>query len=728
MFHLYRQYDACNCGVTCLRMIARHYGKRYGEEELARLCHPTRNGVSMLDISEAAEKIGFKTIGVKLTAEKLAECVQTPCILHWGQHHFVVCYGIKRKHGQLLFHIADPASKRLTYSQAELANCWGDCNGDTKNQGFALLLQPTDEFYEKTPEQKSSYKSMGFLFGYFASHRLEIMKILIAMGIVSGLQLAAPFLTQAMVDNGIGKRDVNIVTLILIAQLVILLSVVVVGMTRNWITLYMNTRINISLVADFLVKMMRMPLHFFDSKLVGDLTQRMRDNDRIEEFLTGSSVEVMFSIVNFIVFAAILTYYDTKLLLVFIIGNSIYIAWTQCLMNKRRDFDLKRFNQLADEQDVVLQIISGIRDIKLFGCEQQKLWEWEKLQAKIFNTKSKTLAITQIQQFGAVLFSQSTSIFITYITACKVVDSSFTIGNMMAVAYIIGQLSSPVNSFVDFLCSLQYARISIDRLSELHHSKDEKQADESSMQKMPDNHNIRFEDVWFNYNGTDRKYVLQGIDIEIPMNKVTAIVGASGCGKTTLLKMILGFYKPNKGNIYIDNVPLEKIRRKEWRALTGSVLQDGYIFSTDIAHNIALGDEDIDKEKMEKAAKAAMIDSFIRKLPMRYNTKVGMDGNGLSQGQKQRLLIARAIYKSPQILVLDEATNALDSKNEREIMENLQRFYKGRTVVIAAHRLSTIRNADNIIVINEGRIAEQGTHESLIKRKGEYYNLICNQI
>lgn len=728
MFHVYRQHDASDCGVACLRMIARHYGKKYTEREMAALCHPTRNGVSMLDISEAARGIGLNAIGVKLSVERLAESAPMPCILHWSQHHFVVCYKVSRRHGNTFFHIADPASKRLTYTADELRGCWCFGSDGSGEQGVALLMETTKEFFDRNP-QPAGYSSLRFLSKYFSAHRHTLLQILFAMLVVSGIQLAAPFLTQTMVDVGIGRRDMGIVTLVLMAQLTVLISTVVVGMIRNWLALYMNTRINISLVSDFLMRMMSMPLHFFDTKLVGDLTQRLRDNERIESFLTGNSVETMFSMVNFVVFAAILAYYDPTILLVFIVGNSLYVVWTQCLMSYRRDLDLKRFNQLADEQDVVLQMINGIRDIKLYACERQKMWEWEKLQAKIFNTKSRTLTIAQLQQFGAVLFSQSTSILITYMAARDVVAGHLTIGSMMAMSYIIGQLSAPIGSFVDFMCSLQYARLSLDRLGELHEAKDDECRRGQHSEPVPDDHTIRFENVWFSYNGTERKSVLRDISLTIPAGKTTAIVGASGCGKTTLLKMILGFYKPSKGNIYVGDKRLCDIEPGKWREVTGCVLQDGYIFSSDIAHNIALADgDDFNPERMRDAAKAANIDTFVEGQPFGYNTKVGMDGSGLSQGQKQRLLIARLLYKSPQIVVLDEATNALDSRNEREIVDHLQESLRGKTAIIAAHRLSTVMYADNIVVIADGHIAEQGTHEQLLGMRGEYYNLVINQI
>ena len=727
MFHAYRQTDATDCGVACLRMVARHYGQSYKEGDLARLFHQTRNGVSLLDISEAAESIGLHTVGVKISAEQLISEAPLPCILHWNQHHFVVCYKVSRRFGKTLFHIADPASKKLTYTLDEMKHCWGrDINGIT--QGIALLLEPTPEFGKKhRPASRRS--GMRFLYSYFSLHRRSIMQVLLAMFTISALQLIAPFLTQAMVDVGIGSRNMHMVSLILMAQLTVFVSTLIVGVIRSWVVLYMNTRINISLISDFLAKLMRMPFRFFDIRLMGDIVQRIRDNDRIEEFLTGSSISTLFSMVNFIVFSTILFFYDTTILLTFIGGNALYVAWTQLFMRYRRDLDLKRFNQLADEQDIIFQIIGGIRDIKLANCERQKRWQWEHIQAAQFRTKVKTLSIAQLQQLGSLFFSQTTSILVAWLAARKVIDGSMTLGMMMAVSYIIGQITSPINSFIDFLSSLQYARISLERLNEIHCSDDEEQltATQSSA-PLPQEMSLTLSNVWFSYSGSKRRSVLCDISLHIPAHKVTAIVGASGCGKTTLLKMILGFYTPDSGQILVGDTPLHDINPHTWRSSVGGVLQDGYIFSDDIAHNIALGDDDIDALRMTEAARTACIHDYISSLPMAYNTKTGMDGNGLSQGQKQRLLIARAVYKNPELLILDEATNALDARNEQEIMHNMQHFFKGRTVIVAAHRLSTIVNADNIVVMADGKIVEQGTHRQLMEQHGEYYNLVKNQI
>lgn len=728
MFHIYMQNDARDCGIACLRMICRHHGLRFSARELSALCHPTRNGVSLRDISEAAEHLGMKTMGVKTTIEKLSDGLPLPCILHWNQHHFVVCYKVSHRRNGTVYYIADPASKCLKYSERELQQCWGREAGG-RHEGIALLLQPTDLFYAQRPERECRSSAMKLLSGYFVRFRKSVLGILLAMLAVSMLQMAAPFLTQHMVDAGIGQRNLHIVTLMLVAQMTVFVSGLVVGMIRNRMTLFVNTRVNIALVSDFLAKMVRMPFRFFDTRLIGDLNQRIRDNDRIEEFLTGSSVETVFSMVNFVVFAAILAYYDVTLLAIFCVGNAMYVVWTQFFMRRRQNLDLKRFNQLADEQDIIYQIIGGIREIKLNNCEENKIEEWKDLQSKLFETKLKTLNIMQMQQIGSVFFSQTTGIVITYLAAREVVEGTITLGMMMSISYIIGQISAPVNNFVSFLSSLQYARLSLERIGEIHDAEDEEQRlARTATSAIPADADIVLRDVWFSYSGAARNYALKGVNFTIPQHKTTAIVGASGCGKTTILKMLLGFYTQNSGDILVGGVSLHDINPHVWRSSVGIVLQDGYIFSDDIRHNIALGEKKPDMGKVREACRIACIDDFVMRQPLGYDTKVGMDGNGLSQGQKQRLLIARAVYKNPGLLILDEATNALDAKTERTIVRNMQSFYSNRTVVIAAHRLSTVRNADNIVVVADGCVVEQGTHEELLARHGEYWNLVNSQI
>lgn len=728
LFPHYKQSDAKDCGIASLRMIAKYYGKELSSQEIARHSYMTRNGVSLLDLSDTAKYYGFNAIGVKLSVDRLVQEQDLPCILHWNHTHFVVCYKIKKTQNRTLFYISDPASKRLVYTEEEFKNCWGVTDNKGVHTGIALLLHITPKFSEKREEIDASRVGSRFLWKYFLSYKKDLSLIILGMFAISMLQLLAPFFTQAMVDIGIKGHDLHLVTLILIAQMVLFVSQLVVSMIRSWVALYMNSRINISLISDFLCKLMRMPFRFFETKLLGDLTQRIRDNDRIEQFLTGSSIETLFSMINFLVFSAILAYYSLKILLIFLLGNTLYVAWTQIFMRWKRDLDLKRFNQLADEQDVIFQIIGGIREIKINNCETWKRWEWEKIQAQLFRTKTKTLSILQCQQMGSMFFSQTTNILISYIAAREVIVGNITLGMMMAITYIVGQIASPINNFIDFLSSLQYARISMERLNEIHSQTDEEQANADTLPQLPPLRNIMFRNVWFSYSGADRNYVLKNISLTIPEKKVTAIVGASGSGKTTILKLLLGYYDVNKGQIEVGGVALNKINPHAWRSIMGCVLQDGFIFSDDIAHNIALDGEFVDERQLAYAAEVANIADFVKSLPLGYKTKIGLDGNGISQGQKQRILIARAVYKNPEILLLDEATNALDAQNERVIMANLQKIYAGKTVVIAAHRLSTIRNADNIVVLADGEISEVGSHDELMALQGVYFNLIKNQL
>ena len=533
---------------------------------------------------------------------------------------------------------------------------------------------------------------------------------------------------SALVDVGIRDNNLSFITLILVAQLIIFIARLSVDFIRSWLLLHMNTRINISLISDFLAKLMRLPLHFFDTKMVGDIIQRIGDHNRIENFLTGSSIATLFSFVNFLVFGLVLVYYDLSLLGLFVIGNALYVVWIFAFMKYRRELDMKRFAQASSEQSTIIQLITGMQDIKLNNCEKQKRWKWERIQVKLFKISIKGLALQQYQQIGSVFFNQITNILITYIAARAVVEGEMTLGMMMAVTYIIGQLNSPIEQFIEFVRSLQDAKISMERLCEIHLKTDEEQNIGTKTVLLPEEHSIHIENLSFSYDGSERDYVLNDICLKIPQNKVTAIVGASGSGKTTLVKLMLGFYEPNQGSIKIGNLSLKNVNPHFWRSITGSVLQDGFIFSDSIARNIAIGDEVIDTQRLMRAADMANISDYIDNLPLGYNTQIGMEGNGMSQGQRQRILIARAVYKNPDFIFLDEATNALDANNEKIILEKLNRFYKGKTVVIVAHRLSTVQNADNIVVLDRGRIVEEGNHQELTALKGVYYNLVRNQL
>lgn len=727
-FPHYHQLDAKDCGPTCLRMIARFYGKNYSLQTLRERSFITREGVSMLGISDAAESIGFHTSGVRITLKQLKEDMPLPCILHWRQNHFVVCYDIREKRTGWQFRIADPATKLIDYPEEEFAKCWLVAHQNGKDVGTALALAPSAEFYKREGEQENGNKGFRFFLRYLSPYRKQVIQLLLSMLTFSILQLIFPFLTQALVDTGIRNCNLHFITLILISQLMVSVSQIAVEFLRSWIILHMNTRINITLISDFLSKLMKLPLRYFDTKMVGDIMQRIGDHRRIETFLTGSSISTLFSFVNFFIFGGILAYYDLQVLFIFLIGNSLYILWVTAFMRHRRELDIRRFAQASTEQSSLIQMVTAMQEIKLNNCEKQKRWQWERIQVKLFHISVKSLTLGQMQQAGSIFFNQTTNILISFIAAKAVVEGQMTLGMMMSLTYIIGQLNTPVNTFISFAQQLQDAKISLERLNEVRDKKDEEEGIENKLTELPELKNISVEHVSFSYDGAERNYVLDDICLDIPERKVTAIVGASGSGKTTLLKLIMGFYEPNRGKIRLGDTPIESINPHLWRAKYGSVMQEGFIFSDSIAHNIAVGDNQLDKDRLRHAVTIANIRDFIDSLPLGYNTMIGMEGNGISQGQKQRLLIARAVYKNPEFLFFDEATNALDANNEHEIMEHLQQFYLGKTVVIVAHRLSTVKKADKIVVLDKGKVVEEGTHQELTNRKGLYYKLVKNQL
>lgn len=728
-FPHYRQLDEMDCGSTSLRMIAKFYGKEYSAEMLRQHCHITRNGVSMLGISEAAEYLGFRTLGVCVSVEQLSNEANLPCVLHWNQKHFVVCYRIKKdKGGRFRFYIADPASQKLCYTEEEFKRCWICTRVHGKDCGMALLMTPGVNFGKRKEECESNKQSLRFFFKYLNPYRVQIALLLLGMLVGNLLQLAFPFFTQALVDRGIDGKNIDFVTLILIGQLMLCVAQLGVNFIHSWILLHVNTRIDIALISDFLIKLMSMPLHFFDTKKIGDLMQRIDDHSRIKSFLMGNSLGFVFSMGTFVVFSVVLGYYNILVLGVFMLGNTLYVLWVIFFLKFRRELDFKRFNQSATERNKMIQLIQGMQDIKLNNCERQKRWEWERVQMRLFRISIKGLTIGQLQQAGSVFFSQSTNILITFIAARSVIGGQMTLGMMMSLTYIVGQLSAPINDFIGFIQSVQDAKISLERLNEIHSQPGEDIDIENKRTELPHSKTIHVEHVAFSYDGAERNYALDDVTIEIPERRVTAIVGESGSGKTTLIKLLQGFYSPNHGSIKVGNVNLNTINPHLWRSVTGSVMQESFIFSDTIAHNIALDTDRIDMERLQKAAVMANADKFIRKMPMGYYTRIGMEGSGVSQGQRQRILIARAIYKNPEYIFFDEATNALDTSNEAEIMHNLNDFYQGKTVVVAAHRLSTVRNADQILVMRQGKIVERGTHQKLLTQKGYYYELVKNQL
>ena len=723
-FPHYIQYDAMDCGPTCLRMVAAFYGKCYSLEGLREKSFITREGVSMLGISEAAEKIGFRSICVQVGYEKLQEA-PLPCIIHWNQQHFVVVYKLNDKH----VWVADPGAGKLKYTKEEFCNCWLSSRKNEEDTGVALLLEPTPEFYTIEDEgDEVNRRGFSFLYSYLRPYRGLVGQLLLGLLLGSMIQLMLPFLTQSVVDFGINNQNLGFIYLVLIAQLMLSFSSSAVDFIRGWILLHLGTRINIALISDFLIKLMKMPISYFDSKMTGDILQRINDHKRIQDFLTGSSLSVIFSVFNIIIFGIVLLVYSGMIFLIFMGGSALYVAYVWLFMKKRAELDHKRFAQQSANQSTVVQLVNGMQEIKLSACEQQKRWEWERIQAKLFKVNIKSLALRQYQDSGAVLINQSKNLLITALVASLVVKGEMTLGMMLSVQYIIGQLNSPVNELIAFARDMQDARLSMDRLSEVRDKPDEEDPTRELLREIPEGKEIRLQNLNFKYDPLSEYPTLDDINLVIPPGKQTAIVGMSGSGKTTLVKLLLGFYPPASGDIFIGDTPLGSYSIREWRKRCGVVMQDGFIFSDSIAGNIAPGVEHIDKKRLRHAAEVANIHDFIEELPLAYNTKIGQEGHGLSQGQKQRILIARAVYKDPEFIFFDEATNALDANNERTIMNNQQTFFKGRTSVVVAHRLSTVRNAEQIIVIEQGRIAETGTHEALIALEGRYYKLVKNQL
>ena len=716
------QLDAMDCGPACLRMIAKFYGKSYSLQTLREKCHITREGVSMLGISDAAESIGFRTTGVKLTWEQLREEMPLPCIAHWNQKHFVVVYDIDKK-GMVT--VADPASSLLKYKTEDFLKCW--LQSENKEYGLALLLEPTPAFYKEEGEEDHKY---GFLYilRYLRPYRSYIIQILLAMLTASVISLILPFITQSVVDTGISTGNLSFVVMLLIAQLALTMGGMANNLIQSWLMLHTTSRVSISLISDFLCKLMKLPIAFFDSKMVGDIMQRIGDHNRIQSFLTGALLSMIIAVVSLLIYSIIMAGYNALIFAIFLSGSALYIGWVLVFMKRRKKLDYMRFQQASANQSNIVQMIGGMQDIKLNNCERQKRWDWENIQAKLFKVSVKSLSLGQVQEVGSTFIDQTKNILISFIAAKSVIEGNMTLGMMMALQYIMGQINAPISQFIGFAQSAQDASISLDRLGEIHEMKDEEPENEPRIREVPRDADIVFKNVDFQYDGPHSNKVLDDVSLTIPAGKVTAIVGASGSGKTTMLKMMLGFYRPVSGGIYLGKTPLKNYSESCWRRECGSVMQEGYIFSDSLVGNIAVSDENPDMGRVRAAADIANIAEWIDNLPLGYNTKIGAEGQGLSTGQKQRVLIARASYKDVQYLFLDEATNSLDANNERTIMEKLNILFHGKTVVIVAHRLSTVKNADNIVVLDQGKIVEQGTHSQLTSMRGKYYELVKNQL
>lgn len=707
-----------DCGPSCLLMVAKSYGRTYAIQTLRDLCQVSRDGVSLLAIGKAAEKIGFRAQGVKLSFSQIAS-LDLPCILYWNQSHFVVLYKVKRN--KIL--VADPLLGIINYTEKEFCEKWIH---KTTDCGLALILSTTPEFYRKHGD-KDPRSGVLFIFKYLTRYRQLIIQLGFAVLVGVLLQLIAPFLTRSVVDIGINNKNLNFIYLILIAQIILSFGKMSMEFIRSWILLHISTRINISILTDFLIKLMKLPMSFFDVKMTGDIMQRINDQKRIESFLTGPTLSTFFSLINLVVFSFVIAYYSLPIFIVFSLSSILYFSWIIIFLNRRRVLDYKTFDISAKNQSNIVQLVNGMQEIKLNNCEQEKRWEWEDIQARLFRFNIKGLALSQYQQTGATFINESKNIIIIFLSAKSVIDGTFSLGTMMAIQYIIGQLNGPVEQLIGFVRGLQDARISVERLNEIYVIPDEEQKEEMLQYWLPEEKTIQLKNVIYSYPGSLLHPILKNINLNIPQNKTTAIVGASGSGKTTLLKLLLRFYDPASGDIHIGNTPLKEISSSFWRSKCGVVMQDGFIFSDTIEKNIAITNH-IDRDKLMYAATVANLLEFIDSLPLKFETKIGMEGNGISQGQRQRILIARAIYKDPQYVFFDEATNALDSENEAVIMNNLQGFLQERTVVVVAHRLSTVRMADNIIVLDKGRIIENGTHTELIALKGSYFTLVKNQL
>lgn len=776
-FPFFRQPDSMDCGPTCLQMVAKYYGKSASLQSLREVSQIGKEGVSMLGISEAAERIGFRARAVKLGYEALVNDAKLPCILHWNQYHFIVLYKAKK---DLLF-VADPAHGLATFTKQEFLQRWiSDKTGTGTDAGIALLLEPTPKFYE-ADEEEVSFSEGGALafkniFNYLLPYKKLVFQLFLGLAVASILQLILPFLAQSVVDVGVSTANIHFVYIVLLAQIALFIGRLVTDFVRSWILLHISARINISILTDFLIKLMKLPLSFFDSKKTGDILQRMNDHQRIESFLTGSSISVLFSLANLVIFSIVLAVFNAYIFTVFIIASLLYSSWVVLFLKKRRVLDYKRFDIASREQSATIQLVQGMQEIKLNGVEKPMRWNWEKLQAKLFRLSMKGLSLNQWQQSGASFINEGKNIFITFLSAKTVIDGQMTLGAMLAVQYIIGQLNSPIEQMINFVQSWQNAKISMDRLNEVHGMEEEEPQHRFLLQELPtaftkllvggkrneqmpasrgiivgENNSVPgykspsfnnegnnvitessdcifFKNVSFTYPGAGNEPVLKDINLKIPKGKTTAIVGVSGSGKTTLLKLLLKFYEPQKGDIKLNNTPLNNISHKVWRSYCGAVMQESFIFSDTIARNIAVGGEKIDMEKLQHAVAVANITDFMESLPLGFNTKIGAEGTGISMGQKQRILIARAVYRNPEFIFFDEATNSLDANNESIILQNLGSFFKGRTVVVVAHRLSTVKNAGQIIVLDKGVIAERGTHQELINLKGEYFMLVKNQL
>jgi len=723
-FLFYKQYDQKDCGPTCLRMIARHYGKVVAAETLNERAKIMRDGVSMAGIEEAAESIGFGTAILSIPFRTLEEDIPLPCIVYWKQKHFIVVYKIRK--GKV--YVADPAFGKITYSIKEFLAGWlYNKSKEEDSEGIVMMIEPTPVFFQKENEAPAKSKGLSFLIPYLRPHRKLGVQLLIGLLLISVFQLFFPFLTQSIVDVGILNQNLEFIYIVILAQLMLVFSQTSIQVIRDWIMLYATNKINLRLISDYLAKLMRLPLSYYDTKNVGDIMQRIQDNTRVQNFLSVTSLGMLFSAFTFVVFSFVLAYYELRIFLVFMTGSVLYFLWSLFFLKKRAEIDYRRFDATSGNQTTLFQLITGMPEIRLNGSEKRRRWEWEKIQVKLFGISMNGLMITQIQNSGSVFLNETKNVIIIFLCATLVIQGELTLGMMLSIQYIVGQLNVPVGNFVTFIQSAQDAKLSIKRLEEVYQLDDE---EHERLLKPTMEADIQVENLSFKYGVESSDDVLKNVSVIIPRGKITAIVGTSGSGKTTLLKLLLSYYKVRAGKICIGKTDLASISPRYWRSKCGVVMQDGYLFSGTIEENITESDSSgaADMDRLMQAARIANIHEFIEGLPNSYKTVIGRSGLNLSGGEKQRILIARAVYKNPEFLFFDEATSALDGTNEKTVMNNLYEFFQGKTVIIIAHRLSTVRNASNIVVLHRGEVIENSSHENLIQKKGAYYELIKNQL
>ena len=720
-FPFIKQKDSMQCGVACLASICEYYGKKYSTQFISKLCSCTPTGISLQSLKLAAEQLGFDSMCIRIPKDSILEC-NLPCILHWNQNHFVVLYKIESK--QKKYYICNPSKGLSIVNDDEFTVSWLSKSG----VGIALLLEPTEKFGLQKEVMTTNRHSLSFILKYLKEYRKYLFQIFLGLLFGCVLQLTLPFLTQVIVDIGIKKNDIDFILLVLLGELVIILSKASIDFIRRWLLLHISTKINISLISDFFIKLLKLPMSYFDSKLMGDLMQRVSDHGRIQSFLTNQILSVIFAFLTFIVFGVVLFVYNHLVFSIFVVGSVSYGIWVSLFLQKRKVLDYELFEKEAINQSKTYQFLTSIQEIKLQNCEKRRRWEWEDTQADLYGIRMKTLKLQQTQEAGSLLINELKNILITALSATAVINGNITLGGMLAIQYIVGQLNGPIEQLMSFVYSFQDMKISLERINEIHNERNEDIATIAHNFKLSSDEGIILKGIEFKYEICAAKKTIDRVSFEIPKGKITAIVGASGSGKTTLIKLMLGYYPAQNGSISIAGHNINDYNLKWWRSQCGVVMQDGFIFSESIARNIAVDDGDIDFDRLKIAAKIANIWEYIQNLPLKLETKIGQEGSGISQGQKQRILIARAVYKNPQYIFLDEATNALDAKNERIIVENLNDFYKERTVIVVAHRLSTVKDADQIIVLEDGHVAEIGNHTSLIANKGAYYNLVRNQL